>query len=105
MPLNIFSHAPSYCDAAEAWQLGLQDPATPVMESMLNFHNYLMLFLIAIGFFVTWMLLQAFCLFNENLNGVPLKFTHSSFLEIVWTIFPAFILLLIAIPSFFFLLR
>ena len=100
MPLNIFSHAPSYCDAAEAWQLGLQDPATPVMESMLNFHNYLMLFLIAIGFFVTWMLLQAFCLFNENLNGVPLKFTHSSFLEIIWTIFPAFILLLIAIPSF-----
>jgi cytochrome c oxidase subunit 2 len=97
---NFFSYVPSHCDAAEAWQLGLQDPATPIMESMLNFHNYLMLFLIAIGFFVTWMLFQVFCLFNENLNSTPLKFTHSSLLEIIWTIFPAFILLLIAIPSF-----
>ena len=98
---NIIEIFPNvYCDAAESWQIGLQDPASPIMESMLNFHNYLMLFLIAIGFFVTWMLFQAFYLFNENLNHTPLKFTHSSLLEIVWTIFPAFVLLLIAIPSF-----
>jgi cytochrome c oxidase subunit 2 len=78
----------------------IADPATPIMESMINFHNYLMLFLITIGFFVTWMLFQVFRLFNENLNRAPLKFTHSSLLEIIWTIFPAFVLLLIAIPSF-----
>lgn len=46
------------------------------------------------------MLFQVFRLFNENLNHAPLKFTHSSLLEIVWTIIPAFILLLIAVPSF-----
>jgi cytochrome c oxidase subunit 2 len=100
MLLSSFFYVQSCCDAAESWQLGLQDPATPIMESMLNFHNYLMLFLIAIGFFVTWMLVQVFRLFNENLNRAPLKFTHSSLLEIIWTIFPAFVLLLIAVPSF-----
>jgi cytochrome c oxidase subunit 2 len=89
-----------YADAAEVWQLGLQDPATPIMESMLNFHNYLMLFLIAIGIFVTWMLFQVYSLFNESIDNIPQKFTHSSLLEIIWTIFPAFVLLLIAIPSF-----
>ena len=30
----------TFCDAAEPWQLGLQDPATPVVEGMLHFHNY-----------------------------------------------------------------
>jgi hypothetical protein len=35
-----------YCasDAAEVWQLGSQDPATPLVEGMLHFHNYLMIF-------------------------------------------------------------
>ena len=27
------------CDAAEPWQLGFQDPATPAMEGMIDFHN------------------------------------------------------------------
>lgn len=32
------------CDAAESWQIGLQDPASPAMEGMINFHNYIMIF-------------------------------------------------------------
>ena len=45
----------SSCDAADNWQLGLQDPATPMMEGILNFHNHLM-FLVGIGILllVTW---------------------------------------------------
>ena len=88
------------CDAAEDWQLGLQDPAAPAMEGMINFHNYLMLFLVSVGTFVLWMLYKIIRNFNENVNVVPDKFTHSSVLEIVWTILPAIILVLIAIPSF-----
>jgi len=90
----------SYCDAAEAWQMGIQDPATPSHEGMIFFHDYLMIFLIVIGFFVCWMLYQVVIFFNERSNTIPQKFTHSSVLEIVWTIIPAVILLLIAIPSF-----
>lgn len=90
----------SFCDAAEPWQLGIQDPATPPMEGMLFFHNYIMIFLIVIALFTTWMLIQVVVSFNENTNPTPQKFTHSSLLEIVWTIIPAFILLLMAVPSF-----
>jgi cytochrome c oxidase subunit 2 len=90
----------AFCDAPEAWQLGLQDPATPILEGMIHFHNYIMLFLITIAIFVFWMLFQVITVYNENSNPVSLRFTHSSLLEIVWTIIPAFILLLIAIPSF-----
>lgn len=46
------------------------------------------------------MLYQVIVNFNEKANPVSKKFTHSSLLEIVWTIIPAVVLLLIAIPSF-----
>lgn len=88
------------CDASEAWQFGVQDPATPVIEGMLHFHNYLMIFLVSIVLFVFWMLGQVITYFSASVNPVSQKFTHSSILEIVWTIIPAFILLLVAIPSF-----
>jgi len=90
----------TFCDAAEPWQIGIQDPATPIMEGMLYFHNYLMLFLIVIAFFTFWMLLQVLYFYSEERNLKSQKFTHSSLLEIVWTILPAVVLLFIAVPSF-----
>lgn len=95
--LDVFS---AYCDGPEKWQLGVQDPATPAMEGMLYFHNYLVFFLILIGSFVFWMLYQVLINYNEFVNTTSNKFTHSSLLEIVWTIVPAAVLVLIAIPSF-----
>lgn len=87
-------------DASEPWQLGLQDPATPIMESMLFFHNYLMMFLIAIGVFVSWMLGVVFLRFDRSVNRKAERFSHDSLLETFWTIVPAVILLFISVPSF-----
>ena len=53
---KLLSFFVCFSDAAEAWQIGLQDPATPVVEGMIFFHDYVMFFLIVIGFFVMWML-------------------------------------------------
>lgn len=89
-----------FCDAPEAYQFGPQDPATAVAEGMLSFHNYLMFFVIVIGTVVMWMLYYSIKNFDREINKIPTKFTHSSLLEIVWTIIPAVILVLIAIPSF-----
>lgn len=88
------------CDAPENWQLGLQDPATPIFEGMIHFHNYLMFFIIVIGLFVFWMLYQIIIQYNSQANPVSKIFAHSTLLEIVWTIIPAVILLFIAVPSF-----
>jgi len=101
MILNIFNCLNfTYCDAPESWQMSLQDPATPTVEGMIYFHNYIMTLLIIIGFFVCWMLYKVYASFNEETNTTSEKFTHSSLLEIIWTIIPAVVLLLIAIPSF-----
>jgi cytochrome c oxidase subunit 2 len=88
------------CDAPESWQIGIQDSATPIAQSLIAFHNYLMVFLVFIGMFVFWMLYQVIINFNETNHKIPKRFTHSSLLEIIWTILPAIVLLFIAIPSF-----
>jgi len=89
------------CDAAEPWQFGFQDPASTVVEGMQHFHNFLMLYLVFIGIFVIWMLYYVLATFQESSNHLTVeKFTHSSLLEIVWTILPAVVLVCIGIPSF-----
>jgi len=95
---NLFFNI--FADAAGSWQFGFQDPATPVMEGIFNFHNDLMFFIVMIAIFVTFLLGRCVYLFNENTNKVASKFVHGTTLEIVWTITPALILVIIAIPSF-----
>lgn len=92
---NIFS------DASKSWQLTFQDPATPVMEGIINFHNDLMFFLVAIVISVCWILARCIMLFNENNTNVERnKIVQGHTIEIIWTIIPAVILFIIAIPSF-----
>jgi len=96
----LFNSFYTSCDAPESWQYGLQDPATPIAEGIINFHNYLVLILIVIGVLVFWLLYFVTKTFSDKTTFNSIKFTHSSLLEIIWTVLPAIILLLIAIPSF-----
>nr|AGH24453.1 cytochrome c oxidase subunit 2 [Reclinomonas americana ATCC 50284] len=91
---------PAFADYAEKWQLDFQDPATPVMEGIINLHHDLWFFLILIAVFVLWILLRTLYFFDRSKNTVPSKVVHGTVLEIIWTIAPSFILLAIAIPSF-----
>nr|YP_684408.1 cytochrome c oxidase subunit 2 [Oltmannsiellopsis viridis]ABC96367.1 cytochrome c oxidase subunit 2 [Oltmannsiellopsis viridis] len=87
-------------DAPENWQLGFQDPASPIMEGMIDLHHDIMFFLVAITIFVLWMLTRALVLFHEKNNPQPEKIIHGTEIEIGWTIAPSLILVLIAVPSF-----
>ena len=87
-------------DSARPWQMNFQDPATPIMEGIINFHNHIMFFLSMVVIFVSWMLIRCLWCFNENKNLISQKWTHSTSLEIVWTLVPAIILMAIAVPSF-----
>jgi cytochrome c oxidase subunit 2 len=90
----------TFCDASISYQIGTQDPATPAMEGMRYFHNDLMFCIICIGVTVCWVLFKIIVLFNSKSNTVIQKFTHHSLLEIIWTLIPAIVLVLLAIPSF-----
>jgi cytochrome c oxidase subunit 2 len=97
MNLNVLK---CYCDVAESWQIGIQDPATPYAEGMYFFHTFLVSIFCIIGVLVCWILYYILKTFEHKKNINLEIFTHSSLLEIIWTIFPAVILLIIAVPSF-----
>nr|YP_009353057.1 cytochrome c oxidase subunit 2 [Sargassum spinuligerum]AMO66432.1 cytochrome c oxidase subunit 2 [Sargassum spinuligerum] len=90
----------AHMDAPHPWQVGFQDPATPIMEGIISFNGLLMTFMLLIACFVGWLLYQSLTLFNESVNPEPASFNHSTLLEIVWTIVPAGILMIISVPSY-----
>lgn len=98
--MKMYYYLFTYSDVSVDWQYGLQEPATPSAEGIIFFHDYLMFFLIAICCLVFFLLYTIIFLFNEEKSHTRTLFSHSSVLEIVWTILPAIILLFLAVPSF-----
>lgn len=97
---SLVSSVTLFADSPEAWQCGFQDPATPIMEGIINLHHDITFFLVVILTLVTWAIYRCVVFFNEKTNPVASKFSHGTVIEIVWTILPSFVLLAIAIPSF-----
>lgn len=94
--------------------LGFQDPATPIMEGIIDLHNYIFFYLLMIFVFVSWIFLNIMydffwvvrhpsskddLAFRNELLQIN-KVAHFSDLEIIWTLTPSIILMFIAIPSF-----
>nr|AGR28003.1 cytochrome c oxidase subunit II [Mecinus peterharrisi]AGR28004.1 cytochrome c oxidase subunit II [Mecinus peterharrisi]AGR28005.1 cytochrome c oxidase subunit II [Mecinus peterharrisi]AGR28006.1 cytochrome c oxidase subunit II [Mecinus peterharrisi]AGR28007.1 cytochrome c oxidase subunit II [Mecinus peterharrisi] len=74
--------------------LMLQDSSSPLMEQLILFHDHTMLILIIITILVSQMLLSM--LFNKFTNRFLLE---GQLIETIWTIIPAAILILVALPS------
>jgi cytochrome c oxidase subunit 2 len=85
---------------ATPWQLGLQEAATPVMEEITGFHNYLLVWITAIAGFVLVLLVIVMMRFNARANPTPSRVTHNTLLEVAWTVVPIMILVFIGVPSF-----
>lgn len=85
---------------ARPWEMGLQAPASPMKERMEDFHNHqLMPIAVGIVIFVMLLLFWVMVRYNEKANPKPSKTTHNTLLEIVWTLVPVLLLLLIVVPS------
>lgn len=97
---NLINTLNIYADAPESFQYGFQDPATPVMIGLINLHHDIMFLIILIMVSVSWVLARATNGFLEEKNSVPVNIVHASTLEVVWTIVPGLVLMVIAIPSF-----
>ncbi len=82
------------------WQIGLQQSASPVMDSLVSFHNFLLVIITLIAVFVLALLLVVMVKFNARANPTPTKTTHNTLIEVLWTVMPVVILVVIAVPSF-----
>jgi cytochrome c oxidase subunit II len=82
------------------WEWTLQQSATPVMDDITWFHNFLLVIITAITIFVLILLIVVAVKFNARANPVPSRTTHNTMIEVVWTIVPVLILVCVAVPSF-----
>ena len=106
MALLIYSGNSLYadfimCDAPRAWGLYFQDSASPQMEALVELHDNIMYYLVAILFAVGWIQGAIINNFDSSKSPISNKYlNHGTLIELIWTITPALILVLIAFPSF-----
>ena len=90
-----------FANQPKEWQLGFQNPASDSMRDIVSFHNNLLLpIIIAISVFVLFLMLYACIRFRASANPNPSKRTHNVTVEILWTLIPCLILIVMAVPSF-----
>ena len=83
------------------WQLGFQKAASQGMEDIVWFHDYMLLPIItAITVFVLFLLLYTCVRFRASKNKVASTTSHNTLVEVLWTLIPCLILIVMAVPSF-----
>lgn len=82
------------------WQIGLQQAGSPVMEDVVGFHTFVLWIITGITVFVLGLLIYVMIKFNAAANPVPSRTTHNTLVEVLWTVIPVVILVIIALPSF-----
>jgi cytochrome c oxidase subunit 2 len=93
--------ASALADQPKEWQLGFQNPASDGMRDIVNFHNNILLpIIIAISVFVLFLMIYVCIRFRESKNPNPSKTTHNVAVEVLWTLIPCLILIVMAVPSF-----
>lgn len=100
--------APAFASAQEVGkghpepgQFHLQQSVTPIMDSIVAFHDGPLMWTITIiVLFVLALLIVVVLRFNAKANPVPARFTHNTLIEVIWTVAPIIVLIIIAVPSF-----
>ena len=91
----------AFANQPKNWQLGFQEPASQTMRDIVWFHDYMLVpIIVAISAFVLFLMLYVMVRFRASRNPHPSKRTHNVLVEIVWTLVPCLILIVMAVPSF-----
>ena len=84
----------------QPWQVYLQPANTDVHEHIHWFADFTMWIMAVITLFVLGLLIYVMVKFNAKANPTPSKTSHNTLIEVIWTVAPIMILVMIAIPSF-----
>ena len=98
--LGIFTASVAGAAQPEPWQIGLQEPAGSIAQKATDLHNLLLIIISLISVFVLALLVYVGWRFRRDANPTPSKTTHNTTIEILWTVVPVLILVVIAVPSF-----
>ena len=85
--------------AQAEYRLNFQDPVTEVARDIYGLH--MLIFWICVAIFVAVFSVMFYSIFKhrKSKNYEPSQFSHSTSVEIVWTIVPFLILVVMAVPA------
>ncbi len=90
----------AHASEPKPWQMDLQEPAGVIATKATDLHNFLLIVITLISVFVLGLLVYVCIKFREKPNVKPSKTSHHTLIEIIWTVVPVLILVVIAVPSF-----
>jgi cytochrome c oxidase subunit II len=90
----------AFADQPTPWEMGMQVPASETADRINTFHTILLWIITLITIFVLALLIYVMWRFRESRNPVPNRTAHNTLIEVLWTVIPIMILVIIAIPSF-----
>ena len=82
------------------WEVDFQTALSPSMERIVDFNLMVTIIIVIITAFVFGLMAWIVIRYNKKRNPTPSKTTHNTMLEVIWTVVPVIILLVIAVPSF-----
>ena len=99
-PAAAFAQGTEY-HYSKSGEISFQESVTPIMDSIVSFHDGILLWTIGlITVFVLGLLVIVMVRFNAKAHPIPSTNAHNTVIEILWTVVPIIILVVIAIPSF-----
>ena len=93
--MTSFVGVTSFAAEPTPWQIDFQPAATPVMEQIRDFHQLLFIIILLISIFVLGLLLYTMVKFRAKNNPIPSMTTHNTVIEVLWTVVPVIILVVI----------
>jgi cytochrome c oxidase subunit 2 len=81
------------------WLLNLQEPASTSAERIYAFHDFMIWIISAITLFVLALLLWVMIRYNKRANPTPSRVSHNVLIEVIWTVVPIVILVVISTQS------
>ncbi|MFL2980336.1 MAG: cytochrome c oxidase subunit II [Methylophilaceae bacterium] len=89
IPLNVLAD----------WTLNLREGATPISQEIYNMHMVTLWVVTIIGILVFAVMFWSIFHHRKSRGAKAAKFSHSTTVEIIWTIIPTIIIISLAIPA------
>jgi cytochrome c oxidase subunit 2 len=97
---TLFPGASAHAAQPAPWEMTFQPAATDMMRQIAWFEHYTLWFIVPITLFVLALIAYCILKFRASVNPIPSRTSHNTLIEVIWTVGPVLVLLLLAIPSF-----
>jgi len=86
--------------APKPWEMGMQAAGGPLKAQEIDLHNFVLVIITLITLFVGGLLAWVIYRYRAERNPTPSQTSHNTVVEVLWTVVPILILVVMAIPSF-----